>query len=1548
MASTVAGESVDPVASGDDGLKAQFLAALGRSGPRCELDGLAPGQLDRLFELAWETARVRQPGQHRVHVGTADVETGQRRMPVVLVNDDMPFLVDSATAAITRAGLEIHCLLHPVLPVRRDDRGALVTIGQAGDPKESVVVMDVERAPARRRAELQADLDRVYGDVRRAVSDWGAMLERLRFAARQLNDRPPPVAPHVLAETIAFLEWLAADNFTFLGCLDGEGPKGLLRDAARFPAPEPAEGDPTASLIVSKSRLVSTVHRNVPMDMVTVRQFDQDGRVAGAALFLGLFTSAALNESPRRVPLVRRKVALVTERLGYDPRGHAGKALAHVIETFPRDELFQIDAERLEEMAEGLLSLIDRPRPRLFLNLDAGARSLSALVYIPRDSYSADLRVRVGRLLEEACGGSLARFDVELRSEGLARVHYVLHDVASPADEDALNAGLARLTRGWDEAVEAALAELAGPMRAARLAISHGRAFSPGYRAEFTPAEAAEDIIRLAELATPADRDVKLYFRADDPVETIRLKIYRLGEIIPLSDAVPMLENFGFRVIEEVPFDLAGGAIGWIHDFKLEGLVRPENFRAFAERLEPALDAVLTGIQENDPFNALIPSAGLSAEEANWFRAWFRYLRQTGVSYGIATVVDVLRRNAALTRALVARFRARFGSEADPDAEAAADEAFVDLLAPVSAIDDDRILSLFRDLVAAMLRTNAFLPGGPEALAFKFDSMAVPGLPKPRPWREIWVYSPRVEGIHLRGGRIARGGLRWSDRRDDFRTEILGLVKAQVVKNAVIVPTGAKGGFYPKQLPDPANREAWLAEGEEAYRIFIRALLSVTDNLDAEGRVVPPEHVVRRDGDDPYLVVAADKGTATFSDIANAIAEGSGFWLGDAFASGGSTGYDHKAMGITARGAWVSVTRHFAEMGIDVQKDPVTVAGVGDMSGDVFGNGMLLSKALKLVAAFDHRHIFLDPDPDPAAAWAERRRLFRLPRSSWADYDPARISKGGGVFPRSQKAIPVSQEAAAALGIEPGTRSPSELIAAILKAPVDLLWFGGIGTYVKAEEESHADVGDRANDAHRVNGHELRAKVVGEGANLGLTQRGRIAYASAGGRINTDFIDNSAGVDTSDNEVNIKIALRAAVADGRLDREARNRLLEAMTAEVASLVLSHNAAQTLALSIAEAGAANALPGHVRFMSALEARGRLDRAVEFLPDAREVDDRRRAGRGLTRPELAVLLSYAKMDLKEALVGSPVVDDPLVEPDLLAAFPAPMAKDFAAEIRRHQLRREIVATRLANLLVDRGGLTLAHSLAAELGVELRRVAAAYVAARHLFALDALWDQIETARVDEPVRLQLYGELTLAIRALVADLAVRTGAERPSALVERLAAPLERIEKKVDQLLRPEPRAQVEAVKARLQALGAPPRILARLATLHALTGAVGIAALSTDLGLDETRVAHAYTRLGEALGIDWARGASASIRSQDAWERLLLAGVVRSFETMRLDLMRRIVPPGGDPERHVEEWLSGHRPAAEELKRMIAAARGAPATLAMVAHIANVARVALATD
>ncbi|MBV8971685.1 MAG: NAD-glutamate dehydrogenase, partial [Sphingomonadaceae bacterium] len=1145
-----------------------------------DIDAAAAAHIRRFVAAA---AATRAPGTATIVLEAAAPHAAQvrRRLALAIVNDDMPFLVDSVSLAITAAGLQIDRLLHPVVDVRRDGEGRLIEVTGAGAgavaagvTRESVIYIELERAAARERADLVAALEGVLADVRAAVADWPAMLDRLNQATRALGENPPPVAPHVAAEAMAFLEWLAADRFTLLGVatatLDADGNEtpaagglGLCRGwqgddrtpAAALPrflvSPEP--------LLITKSATLSTVHRRVNPDLIAVKTFAGDGRAVAVTRFLGLFTSAALATSPRNVPLLRRKVAGVVDALGFDPKGHTGKALAHVIESFPREELFEVTPARLRTMALGLLSLLDRPRPKLFARADAFGQFVSVLVYVPRDAYTSGVRTSVGAMLTAALGGTLTRYEVELRAEGLARVHYVIaRDGDAEIDEAALDAELDALVRGWDEALETALIAAVGPQRAARLVIAHGDGFSASYRAQYRAEEAAADLVALGGLSDEAGRAVQFHRAAGDAPNQLRLKVYRLGKIIALSDAVPVLENFGLRVIEEFPFDLGGAA--WIHDFLLE-VADPAaiaDLDALRARLEPALTAVLTGAQENDGFNALVVAAGLDAEAANWLRAYFRYLRQTGVTYGLMTVVDALRRYPAITRALVTLFRARStgdGTDARTDAIDAG-------LAEVAAIDDDRILRLYRAVILATLRTNAFVPGGPEALAFKLDSSAVPGLPRPVPYREIWVFSTRVEGIHLRYGPIARGGLRWSDRRDDFRTEVLGLVKAQKVKNTVIVPTGAKGGFYPKQLPPPAQRDAWLTEGTEAYKVFIRALLSLTDNYAPDGSVVPPAGLVCHDAPDPYLVVAADKGTATFSDTANAIALDHGFWLGDAFASGGRVGYDHKAMAITARGAWISVQRHFREMGVDVQTDAITVVGVGDMSGDVFGNGMLLSESIRLLAAFDHRHIFLDPSPDAARAFAERKRLFALPRSSWDDYDKALISKGGGVFPRSQKAIPISAEVKAALGIAADTLSPSELITAILKAKVDLLWFGGIGTYVKAAGEANADVGDRANDAHRIDGGDIGAKVVGEGANLGVTQAGRIEYALKGGRLNTDFIDNSAGVDCSDNEVNIKIALNAEVAAGRLTEDDRNALLAEMTDDVAALVLRDNTLQT--------------------------------------------------------------------------------------------------------------------------------------------------------------------------------------------------------------------------------------------------------------------------------------------------------------------------------------------------------------------------------------------------
>ena len=1566
-----------------DGAAATLGAVLFDTALPGETDGLDAAARTSIVAFVAATARHRAAGAVALDLdGAPGAAGGRRRLALAIVNDDMPFLVDSVSSAITAAGLGIDRLLHPIVDVRRNADGTLIEVlGPAqgllppGVTRESLIYIELDRAPAKARGELIETLQAVLADVRAAVADWPAMLAMLTAARRDLVDNPPPVAPHVAAEATAFLDWLAQDNFTLLGSrrfalnvgepqatAAGEPGLGILRDPdfplwdGLTPASPPQRESLLASsepLLITKAGAVSNVHRRVNADLIAVKSFDRAGRVVAETRFVGLFTSAALAISPRQVPLLRRKVGEVIDALGFAKSGHTGKALVHVLEAFPREELFEATPERLEIMALGLLSLLDRPRPKLFARADPFGRFVSVLVYVPRDAYTSEVRERVGRMLVDGLGGPISRYEVELRAEGLARVHYIL-DISGGGrafDEADLDRRLDVLVRGWDEALETALAVHSGGARAARLTLTYCKYFSASYRSQYTPAEAAADVTWLAGLADDSARAVDLYRRDSDAPNQLRVKIYRLGAIIALSDAVPMLENFGLRVIEEFSFDLAGGKLGWIHDFLLEGPPGLDIDVDSAQlRVEPALTAVLLGSQENDAFNALVLGCGLDAEEVNWLRAYFRYLRQTGVAYGLQTVVDALRRYPTLTQDLVVLFRARFALGVDDREQAAAAVAtrIEDALAGVAAIDDDRILRLYRSVIVATLRTNAFVPRGPEALAFKLDSHAVPGLPPPVPYREIWVFSSRVEGIHLRAGPIARGGLRWSDRRDDFRTEVLGLVKAQKVKNTVIVPTGSKGGFYPKQLPAPSNRDAWLAEGTEAYRIYIRALLSVTDNLAPDGMVLPPDNVVCHDAADAYLVVAADKGTATFSDIANAISLDHKFWLGDAFASGGKNGYDHKEMAITAKGAWISVTRHFRELGVDVQADPVRVVGCGDMSGDVFGNGMLLSETIRLVAAFDHRHIFLDPEPDAATSFAERQRMFDLPRSSWDDYDKALISKGGGVFPRSQKSIPLSPEIRAALGTTLDTASPDELIVAILKAPVDLLWFGGIGTYVKAPDETNAEVGDRANDAHRVNAGEVGAKVIGEGANLALTQAGRIAFARAGGRINTDFIDNSAGVDCSDNEVNIKIALNSEVAAGNLDEAGRDALLVEMTDDVAALVLRDNTLQTQALSIAERGGASALPGHVRLIQTLETGpAQLDRAVEGLAADDVLTQRARDGRGLERPELAVVMAYAKMAVYDTLVTSDLVDDALLVADLRNAFPRAMQERFPAAIDGHRLRRELVATKLANALVNRGGLTLPFELAEEMGVGLAEVASAFVAARALFDFRDLWAAIEGAAVPGPVALDLHVDAVAVLRTQMADLLRSGGSMGPSALVAKLKPGVERLGTQVFDLLRPEPRAQIDRARARLTAAGTPQDIADRLLTIEALDGAVGVGLLAADLELDAAAAAAAYTCLGEALGLDWAKGAAAGLTPSDPWERLLQAGLVRDFEQLRLDLMRRIVAAHSDPVVAVDAWLDANAARVAQVATPAARFRsGAAVSTAMLAHLASQARAVLA--
>ena len=1241
--------------------------------------------------------------------------------------------------------------------------------------------------------------------------------------------------------------------------------------------------------------------------------------------------------------MLRARLRALEKKFGFDPKGHTGKAMAHAMTALPHDLTTAFDSDALERLVLTAMSIADRPRSKLVLVRSPLGRHLFAFVWLPRDEITTTRREAVGEMLGDAANAKLISWSIALEDGVVALLRYTLdlRGGGTMPDADALDAQLERMLRGWVPAVEAALGEDAGA-GATRLALRFANAFPPAYRTTGTPEQAARDILCLASLDGPGDRTVRIA-PLDRAAGKYRIKLYSQGGAVALSDAVPVFENFGFRVIEEVPTQLAGGAV--VDDFE----VTADQVGGDLPVIEQAIAAVLEGSAENDAFNRLIVEAGMKPGSVVLLRAWFRYLRQTGMSYGLATVVDALRRAPGVAAALIERFEAAHDPARGGDAEAveAATRAIDAGLAQVATIDDDRILRTLKGVVLATLRTNAFAPAAQEALAFKLDSSRVPGLPAPLPWREIWVYSPRIEGIHLRAGPVARGGLRWSDRRDDFRTEILGLMKAQRVKNAVIVPTGAKGGFYAKQLPSPAvDRDAWFAEGKESYRIFIRSLLSITDNI-VGGEVVHPDGVAVLDGDDPYFVVAADKGTATFSDVANEIAIARDFWLGDAFASGGSHGYDHKAMGITARGGWLSVRRHFLEMGIDIQSEPVTVVGCGDMSGDVFGNGMMLSKAIKLVAAFDHRHIFLDPDPDPAKSWAERARLFALPRSSWADYDPKLISAGGGVFARTEKAIPLSPEVRAALGVEAETMDPATLIAAILKAPVGLIWFGGIGTYIKAASESNVDVGDPANDRLRINGEDIRARVVGEGANLGVTQAGRIAYARRGGRINTDFIDNSAGVDCSDNEVNIKIALNREMIEGRLAFEDRNTLLAAMTDDVAHLVLEDNRLQTLALSFMENDGAVALPSYVRVIEILEGSGRLDRAVEGLASNEELLRRAQDGRGLTRPELAVLLASSKLALQDAVEQGALGHDPALESYLCGAFPQAMQQRFGDAIDDHRLRGEIVATKLANRVVNRLGVLHPFELAEEEGASMCDIAAMFVVAERLFCLPELWQAVETAEIGEGARLALLDELAVAVRGQIADLlrVARAGAS-PAHVIERLKPGIDALDRQAKALLLDEVKSQSGRISAKLEAAGAPAELVARVVRLFEMDGAVGLADLGERRGIDETVLTRAFTTLGQALGLDWAQSTAARISTGDVWERLLIAGLARDFQQLRLEFLGRVRK---DPVEAVEAWLADNAGRVEQFAALVRRARQAAApNAAMLAQIAGQARVLLGRE
>ena len=1529
------------------------------------LDG---ARLDAAAQFLITAARQREDGQPAIAL-TSEADD-HRFTRIAVVNKDVPFLVDSIAKVISARGLPIDILLHPILPIRRT-KGALVDVLEgagAGEKRESWIYLETTRVDAKERRALESELLAAVLDVRAAVSDWPAMRDRMLADADTLSD----------AEGAALLRWLAGGMMMQVGHVIRTRagklvkPHGICRRSttdllaastydAAFNWFDGASGTPGRAPLAIKANHLSKVQRRVPLDLFVVPVYE-NGRVEALSVHAGLWTSEALSSPPETVPVLRQQFQTIMQNLAFDPESHDYKALVHALTVLPHDLVISFSDTDLTRVTSAMMALADRPRPRATLVTAPLSRHVFAFVWLPRDMLSTDVRLRIQAMLEEQTGADTLDWSLMVEGGNLALLRYVLdfRGRGTAPDSMQVDAALQTMLRGWTDAVEEALRKTEVESRAAALAVRFANAFPAQYRSQYNAAEAAIDIGRLRQLDADqgAERDVRLYCRDLACESELQLKIYQQHGSLPLSDAVPALENFGFRVLSEVPSELAGPNAGTIHDFTL-GLpqgIAAKTLLARAEIIEQAIRQVLNGQSENDVFNRLVIDCDLNAQDANWLRAFYRYLRQSNIAFTIYTVVDALSRAPLVTRGLVELFQTRH----DPGFTGKREQAVAKLekairagLADVVAINDDRLLRLYLDTINAVLRTNAFAPAGGEALAFKFDSSLVPGLPKPVPWREIFVYSRRVEGIHLRAGPVARGGLRWSDRRDDFRTEVLGLMKAQKVKNAVIVPTGAKGGFYPKRLPNPAiDRDAWFTEGRESYKLFIRTLLSVTDNIIDEA-VVHPEAVVVHDAPDPYFVVAADKGTASFSDTANAIAIERNFWLGDAFASGGSNGYDHKAMGITARGAWISVQRHFLEMGVDVQSDPVRVIGVGDMSGDVFGNGLLLSKSVKLIAAFDHRHIFIDPDPDPAVSWKERQRLFNLPRSSWADYNTKLMSKGGGIFPRSTKQIELSEQARAALGIDDATLDPDSLMTAILKSPNDLLWFGGIGTYVKSDDESHAEVSDPANDALRVNGEDLQVKVIGEGANLGITQAGRIEFALAGGQINTDFIDNSAGVDCSDNEVNIKIALTAARAAGQLSEDRRNAVLEEMTDEVAKLVLEDNRLQALALSIAENGGARAMGAHARLIEMLEEMGGLDRHTEGLAQADELARRATDGHGLTRPELAVLLSSTKMALQDAIETSAMASDAASDDLVLSDFPATLQAQFPKQLLSHQLRREIVGTVVANTIVNRMGLIHPFELAEEEGCGLDIVGEAFVAASALLAMDELWSALDTAEMPEQARLAMFAQAALGLRGHVADVVRASGGNTSATSLQAQIAPVfSKLVGEADSLLGEQARVHMAAISASMTELGAPANLANRVARLFALDGAIGIARLASQTSIAPAELADAFIRTGSLLGIDWAQSHASIMSPADPWERLLVAGLARDFQQMRLEFLGNLasaVPKRAAPKKAptmtalVDTWSNTNQAAIAKFGAMIKRAQGSsPITPAMLAQIAGQAR------
>lgn len=1508
---------------------------------------------------------------------------------VEVLHLDQPFLVDSVRMELNRRGYSIHTLQNSVFSVKRNksgERQELLPRGTTGKDiqQEALMYLEIDRcAGASELRALEKALYEVLEEVRLAVSDFASMKAKAEQLLAWLDKAKLKVDGAELAEIKTFLAWLLDNHFTFLGyeeftvveekdgghlVYDESSLLGLSRRLRSGLKKEELHIEPEAVqylrepqlLSFAKAATPSRVHRPAYPDFVSIRELDAKGKVVKECRFMGLYTSSVYAQSVSRIPYIRRKVDEIAERSGFDRQAHLGKELEQVLEVLPRDDLFQTPVDELFNTAISIVQIQERNKLRLFIRRDPYGRFAYCLAYVPRDVYSTETRVKIEQILMERLGASDCEFWTYFSESVLARVQFILKvDPKNRVqiDQARIEKEVVQACRSWKDDYASLVVESFGEAQGTQVLADFPQGFPAGYRERFAPHSAVVDMQHLFSLSDSRQLVMSFYQPLAQSESQLHCKLYHADTPLPLSDVLPILENLGLRVLGEFPYKLRreDGREFWIHDFAFtaaEGV--NVDIQQLNDTLQDAFVQIVGGAAENDGFNRLVLTASMPWRDVALLRAYARYLKQIRLGFDLSYIAATLVNHADIAKELVRLFRTRFylarklSAEDLEDKQQKLEQAILAALDNVAVLNEDRILRRYLDLIKATLRTNFFqsaADGQPKHyFSFKISPRLIPEIPRPVPKYEIFVYCPRVEGVHLRFGDVARGGLRWSDREEDFRTEVLGLVKAQQVKNAVIVPMGAKGGFVPRKLPLGGSRDEIQAEGIACYRIFISGLLDITDNL-KEGKVVPPENVVRHDPDDPYLVVAADKGTATFSDIANGIAQEYGFWLGDAFASGGSAGYDHKGMGITAKGGWVSVQRHFRERGIDVQKDETTVIGIGDMAGDVFGNGLLLSDKLRLVAAFNHLHIFIDPNPDAAKSFAERKRLFDLPRSSWADYDAKLISEGGGIFLRSAKSIAISPQMKERFDISADKLAPTELLNALLKAPVDLLWNGGIGTYVKSSKESHADVGDKANDGLRVNGNELRARVVGEGGNLGMTQLGRVEYGLNGGASNTDFIDNAGGVDCSDHEVNIKILLGEIVAAGDMTGKQRNKLLADMTDDVGNLVLGNNYKQTQALSLAERRARERVAEYKRLMAALEGAGKLDRALEFLPTDDELNERAANGRGLTRPELSVLISYSKIDLKEALLKSRVPDDDYLAREMQTAFPARLAQKFGEAMERHRLKREIVSTQIANDLVNHMGITFVQRLKESTGMSAANVAGAYVIVRDVFRLPHWWQQIEALDYQVPaeLQLQLMDELMrLGRRATRWFLRSRRDDLDAARDVGHFAPRVAELAGRLDELLEGPAREQWLARYQSYVEAGAPEelaRVVAGTSHLYTLLPIIEAADVT---GKSASEVATAYFAVGDALELSWYLQQVTSLPVDNNWQALAREAFRDDLDGQQRAITIAVLQMADGPqdiEQRVAVWLEQHRTLVKRWLAMLAELRGATGTDYAMYAVAN---------